>query len=134
MLGAPDERFGQRVVALVSPAHGATVDQEELAQFIRKNLASYKVPKQMIVVDHVQRAVNGKHDYKWARQIVEQAARSANTVNWNLYMKIDASVAAVVTGGASGLGAATARALATLVQRSRSLICRPRRAKLLLRR
>lgn len=81
VLGAPDERFGQRVVALVSPAHGATVDQEELAQFIRKNLASYKVPKQMIVVDHVQRAVNGKHDYKWARQIVEQAARSANTVN-----------------------------------------------------
>lgn len=33
---------------------------------------AYKMPKQLIVVDQVKRAPNGKADYKWARDAVEE--------------------------------------------------------------
>jgi acyl-CoA synthetase (AMP-forming)/AMP-acid ligase II len=42
-------------------------------QFVRAKLASYKVPKQIVLVDEVHRAANGKPDYGWARKIVEAA-------------------------------------------------------------
>src|SRR3546814_6043217 len=37
----------------------------ELDAFARKSLAGYKIPRRMIVVDAVQRAPNGKPDYRW---------------------------------------------------------------------
>jgi acyl-CoA synthetase (AMP-forming)/AMP-acid ligase II len=42
-------------------------------QFVRAKLASYKVPKQIVLVDEVRRATNGKPDYGWACKIVEAA-------------------------------------------------------------
>ena len=76
VVGVPDERFGERVTAVVSPRPGETIDEAELAAFARRTVAGYKVPRRSIVVDHVQRAANGKADYKWAKEVALRDAAS----------------------------------------------------------
>ena len=66
VVGVPDERFGEKVVGVVSL--NADVDESTLIDHCRQNIAGYKIPKHVILVDHVQRAPNGKADYKWAKQ------------------------------------------------------------------
>ena len=68
VVGLPDERFGQRVVAVASCEPGASIPADELIEFTRAHLAGYKLPKQILFADQVQRAPNGKADYKWAEQ------------------------------------------------------------------
>ena len=68
VVGVPDERFGQRVVAVASRYAGAMLDEADLIAFTRGHLAGYKLPKQVVFVDQVQRAPNGKADYKWAKR------------------------------------------------------------------
>ena len=67
MVGVPDERFGERVTAVVSPRPGHVIDEGALVDFARTRLAGYKMPRRVIVVDTVERAANGKADYKWAK-------------------------------------------------------------------
>jgi fatty-acyl-CoA synthase len=76
VVGVPDERFGERVTAVVSPHPGQTIDEAELAAFARRTVAGYKVPRRSIVVDRVQRAANGKADYKWAKEVALRDAAS----------------------------------------------------------
>lgn len=70
VVGLPDERFGQRVAAVVAPRPGATVTLEQLTEHCRGRLAGYKLPRQITVVDEVQRTAVGKSDYKWARSVL----------------------------------------------------------------
>ena len=67
VVGVPDERFGERVTAVVSPRPGHTLDEAAVVAFARERLAGYKMPRRVIVVDQVNRAANGKADYKWAK-------------------------------------------------------------------
>ena len=67
VVGIPDERFGERVVAVASVVETNSVSATEIISFCRSRLAGYKLPKQIITLDQVQRAPNGKADYKWAR-------------------------------------------------------------------
>ncbi|MFK7913102.1 MAG: AMP-binding protein [Pseudomonadales bacterium] len=76
VVGLPDERFGQRVVAVVSGVPGAELAPAQLVEFAREHLAGYKVPKQVLSVAQVRRAPNGKADYKWARQVAEDSLQS----------------------------------------------------------
>jgi acyl-CoA synthetase (AMP-forming)/AMP-acid ligase II len=69
VVGAPDERFGQRVVAIVEPVAGATPDLESLQHHCRAHLAGYKVPRAAHLVDVVVRTNAGKADYVWARAV-----------------------------------------------------------------
>ena len=68
VVGVPDERFGERVVAVASRSDGALAEQA-LVDFCRDHIAGYKLPRQVFFVDQVQRAPNGKADYKWAKQV-----------------------------------------------------------------
>lgn len=68
VVGLPDDRFGQRVVAVVGVRSGAEADEGVLRSFVHDHLAGYKNPKQIVVVDAVRRAPNGKADYGWARE------------------------------------------------------------------
>ena len=71
VLGAPDERLGQRVVAIVAPAgRRTTPDLETLQAHCRRQLAGYKVPRALHVVDEIARTPAGKADYTWARAII----------------------------------------------------------------
>jgi len=69
VVGVPDERFGERVVAVLSAKEGASVNEAALLDFARTRLAGYKMPRQLIFVETVQRAANGKADYKWAKEV-----------------------------------------------------------------
>jgi len=73
VVGVDDADFGQRVTAVASLREGSEADEAELREFVRAKLASYKIPKQIALVDEVRRAANGKPDYRWAREIIEAA-------------------------------------------------------------
>lgn len=67
VVGMPDERFGERVVAVLALESDADPDDEALRTFMRAHIAGYKLPRDIVRVPAVQRAANGKADYKWAR-------------------------------------------------------------------
>jgi len=69
VVGVPDPRWGQRVAAVVAAVPGATPDPAALADHCREKLAGYKVPKDWVFVEHVQRSPSGKADYAWARGV-----------------------------------------------------------------
>jgi fatty-acyl-CoA synthase len=67
VVGVPDPRFGERVVAVASVRGGVEGDPAAVIEFTRDHLAGYKVPKAVLFVERVQRAPNGKADYRWAK-------------------------------------------------------------------
>jgi len=67
VVGTPDERFGERVTALVQPRSGVRPSAEELVAFAAQHLAGYKLPKTTVLVDEMVRSPSGKPDYRWAR-------------------------------------------------------------------
>ncbi|RZO98391.1 MAG: acyl-CoA synthetase [Gammaproteobacteria bacterium] len=72
VVGVEDDRFGQRVVALASFKEDNIVEEADLISFTRDHLAGYKLPKQVLFVDEVMRAPNGKANYKWAKQRADE--------------------------------------------------------------
>ncbi|MFZ1063501.1 MAG: AMP-binding protein, partial [Acidimicrobiales bacterium] len=66
VVGVADERFGQRVVAVIASTAPPAPSREEIGEFLRPVLAHYKIPKDVVVGEFVQRAPNGKADYAWA--------------------------------------------------------------------
>jgi len=75
VFGMPDERWGQRVTALVQKHAGASLDSDTVTNHARSKLAGYKVPKEVLFVDKVPRAPNGKADYPRAKEIAAQHSR-----------------------------------------------------------
>ena len=72
VVGVPDDRWGEMVVALVHARDGATIDNDALGAHCRATLAAYKVPKQTIVVGSLERSPAGKADYKRLREIAAE--------------------------------------------------------------
>jgi acyl-CoA synthetase (AMP-forming)/AMP-acid ligase II len=73
VVGVPDVRWGEMVVALVEAADGKAVDEGALASHCRATLAAYKVPKRFVGVDSLERSPSGKADYKLLRNVAEEA-------------------------------------------------------------
>ena len=64
VVGLPDERFGETITALVELVAGAEAPGvDELKAWVRSQLADYKAPRRVLVVDSVGRSPNGKLDY-----------------------------------------------------------------------
>jgi acyl-CoA synthetase (AMP-forming)/AMP-acid ligase II len=55
------------VSAVVQLADGADLGVDDLVAACRDQLAGYKVPKDVVFVDQVQRSPAGKADYRWAK-------------------------------------------------------------------
>jgi len=68
--GVPDERFGERVAAVVSLRPGTAADTDALREHCRVTLAGYKVPARIKFVTQVTRFPSGKADYRWARSVL----------------------------------------------------------------
>ena len=64
VVGVPDARFGERICAVVEPEAGATPTLSDLADYVRTQLAGYKAPRELVVIESIARAPNGKVDYK----------------------------------------------------------------------
>ena len=71
VVGVPDERFGQKVAAIVEPRPGHDVTLESLAEHARTHIAGYKVPRALRVVEQIGRTASGKADHKWAARQFE---------------------------------------------------------------
>ena len=72
VVGIADERWMQRVAAVVQPRAGRAPDLATLQAHCRTLLAGYKVPRQLSLVDAVSRYPSGKPDYAWAKSIAEK--------------------------------------------------------------
>ncbi len=72
VVGVPDERLGQRVAAVVEPRPGATPSFEDLTNHVRREIAGYKVPRSIWLVERIQRLATGKADYRWAGEFAAQ--------------------------------------------------------------
>ncbi|WP_431233896.1 acyl-CoA synthetase [Mycolicibacterium psychrotolerans] len=71
VVGVPDPRFGNHVAAVIAPRKGARPSLADLDVFVRKEIAGYKVPRSLWIVDEVKRSPAGKPDYKWAKDQTE---------------------------------------------------------------
>jgi acyl-CoA synthetase (AMP-forming)/AMP-acid ligase II len=77
--GAPDERWGQTVAAIIQPRVGHTAPTlESIQEHCRTTIAGYKLPRRLHVVDAVERSPSGKPDYSWATSIVTAADPAAS--------------------------------------------------------
>ena len=63
-VGVPDERFGEVVVAMVELRPGAELDEGAVIAGVKATLAGYKAPKRVHAFATLDRAANGKADYK----------------------------------------------------------------------
>jgi fatty-acyl-CoA synthase len=59
-VGVEDEQFGQRFVAFAVPRTGRTLSPVEMLAFAKENLARYKVPREVRIVDELPRNALGK--------------------------------------------------------------------------
>ncbi|MCR5879741.1 AMP-binding protein [Phenylobacterium sp. J367] len=64
VVGVADPRFGERICAVVEPEGAAVPGLQELSDHVRSQLAGYKVPRELVLVETIGRAPNGKVDYK----------------------------------------------------------------------
>ncbi len=72
VVGVPDPRFGQHVAAVVQAREGTRPTLAELDAFVRREIAGYKVPRSLWLVDEVKRSPAGKPDYRWAKDTTEE--------------------------------------------------------------
>jgi len=73
VVGAPDERWGQRVAAIIQPRGELVPTLDAVQAHCRDHIAGYKVPRELHVVDQIERSPSGKPDYRWATAIVTGA-------------------------------------------------------------
>ena len=60
VIGVPDEKWGETVIALAVLAEGAEASEDELRQHCRSKLAGYKVPTRIELRDQLARTATGK--------------------------------------------------------------------------
>ena len=68
--GAPDERWGQTVAAIVALREGRSTDLLSIQEHCRQKVAGYKLPRKLFIVDSILRSPSGKPDYRWASDII----------------------------------------------------------------
>ena len=68
VVGVPDERWGERVVAVVQAREARAVTLADIQGFLRARLAGYKIPRALVLVEKVERQPSAKPDYRWARE------------------------------------------------------------------
>lgn len=68
--GVPDAKWGNHVAAVVQLRTGApALDLETVQTHCRTRLAGYKIPRQLVITDRIERSPSGKADYRWARSV-----------------------------------------------------------------
>jgi 3-oxocholest-4-en-26-oate---CoA ligase len=74
VVGVPDERWGERVAAVVVPRGDARPTVEQLHEYGKDLIAGYKLPKEVCFVDEMVRSPSGKADYRWAKSVANGQA------------------------------------------------------------
>jgi acyl-CoA synthetase (AMP-forming)/AMP-acid ligase II len=69
VVGVPDDRYVERVAAIVQPRPGADPSLAELKDHARDKLAGYKLPRQLLLAETIPRTPAGKPDYRAAKKL-----------------------------------------------------------------
>jgi len=73
VIGVPDERYGEEIMAWVVPRAGTAPDEDSIRDFCRDSIAHYKVPRYVKLVDEFPMTVTGKvQKYKMRDQAIEE--------------------------------------------------------------
>ena len=82
VIGVPDERYGEEVMAWVLPRPDASVDPDEIREFCRGRIAHYKVPRYVKLTDEFPMTVTGKVQKFRMREIAvaELGLQTANKI------------------------------------------------------
>jgi 3-oxocholest-4-en-26-oate---CoA ligase len=73
VVGRASERWGQEVVALVELSERAEATRDDIVTHAAQHVARYKLPKDVLFLDAIQRSPSGKADYRWAKAQVQGA-------------------------------------------------------------
>lgn len=79
VVGIPDDRYGQRVAAVIATRDGAKPSLDELNHVVREQVAGYKCPRSVWYVDEIKRSPAGKPNYAWGRDITESRPADASS-------------------------------------------------------
>jgi fatty-acyl-CoA synthase len=60
VIGVPDEEFGERLKAFVVRSESSTLDVDGVREYVKSNLARYKVPREVVFLDELPRNATGK--------------------------------------------------------------------------
>ena len=77
VIGCPHRDFGEGVVAVVVPKPGVSLDSAELLRQLKSQIAGFKVPKQLFVVNELPRNVMGKVQKNLLRQTYQAVFEGA---------------------------------------------------------
>lgn len=77
VVGVPDDRWGEMVVALVEPTAGTEADEDDVIAHCRAHLAGYKLPKRIVVLETLHRSPAGKADYRLLRTLAAESLGTA---------------------------------------------------------
>jgi 3-oxocholest-4-en-26-oate---CoA ligase len=69
VVGLPDQRWGERVTAVVELAGDGGLTADALVAHVAQRLADYKKPRGVIFVSSIRRSPSGKADLRWARAV-----------------------------------------------------------------
>jgi fatty-acyl-CoA synthase len=79
VIGVPDERYGEELMAWVIPRAGATLDSEQLREFCHGKIARYKIPRYVKLVDEFPMTVTGKvQKFKMREQAIDELGLAAS--------------------------------------------------------
>jgi fatty-acyl-CoA synthase len=71
--GRPSERWGSEVVAVVQLAEGTSGDAASIVEEASAHIARFKLPKDVVFVERIERSPSGKADYRWAAETAIKA-------------------------------------------------------------
>ncbi|MFT7137635.1 MAG: acyl-CoA synthetase (AMP-forming)/AMP-acid ligase II, partial [Sulfitobacter sp.] len=77
VVGLADEKWGQSITAVVQLNPGYELEEIELKDFARQHLAAYKLPKRILARGSLERAPNGKANYKLIQEFAEAEVGAA---------------------------------------------------------
>jgi acyl-CoA synthetase (AMP-forming)/AMP-acid ligase II len=60
VIGVDDSKFGQRLKAFVVPRDGASLSEQAIQEYVKQNLARYKVPREVVFLEELPRNATGK--------------------------------------------------------------------------
>ena len=60
MIGVPDAKYGEQVCAWIQLAEGVEATEEEIVEYCRGKIATYKIPRYVRVTDDFPMTVTGK--------------------------------------------------------------------------
>lgn len=68
VVGVKDDRWGQKVVAVIKRRENDELSLDDIKDVASKYIASYKMPKEIVFSELIERAPSGKPNYQWAQE------------------------------------------------------------------